>query len=203
MLPLPYVLRPYLRPTPGRTSRRRTPSASGIHQILSRHEATTWKSAAASSRNSHAASGCGLGPNTPPTTDIGNNDDSRESLRGTAGCAWCGRAQLPTSSARALLHRLQSINMDCFGSTQKSRFVGTMSVCHPQTDARGQEVLRLESANRRHCGGLAGFPRECPCAVPYPQHLRRDPSASGCFLYRVGSSSSGATMTSSLPLRSM
>ena len=64
---------------------------------------------------SQLSRGVGLWVRAEYTTDIGNNDDSRESLRGTAGCAWCGRAQQPTSSAQALLHRLQSINMGCFG----------------------------------------------------------------------------------------
>ena len=84
LLPLPWVLRPYLKASVWQDfTETDTIRFSGIHQILSRHEATTLE--LGGGIIAQLSPGVGLWVSAEYTTDIGGSDESRESVRGTAG----------------------------------------------------------------------------------------------------------------------
>ena len=84
LLPLPYVLRPYLKANIWQDfTETDTIRFSRIHQIVSRHEATTLE--LGGGIVAQLSPGVGLWASAEYTTDIGGNYESRESVRGTAG----------------------------------------------------------------------------------------------------------------------
>jgi autotransporter family porin len=84
LLPLPMVLRPYLKANVWQDfTETDTIRFSGIHQILSRHETTTLEFGGGIV--AQLSPGMGLWASAEYTTDIGGSDESRESVRGTAG----------------------------------------------------------------------------------------------------------------------
>ena len=84
LLLLPWMLPPYLKANIWQDfTETDTIRFSGVHEIWSRHEATTLE--LGGGIIAQLSPGVGLWASAEYTTDIGHNDDSRESLRGTAG----------------------------------------------------------------------------------------------------------------------